>query len=449
MSVLDILKKENSSIGVFGLGKSNLGILDYLKRKNFNFKLTVRSDKPIDTIPTEAARVLAGNNALLDINEDVLFLSPSVRRDREEITKAIKRGTVISSDAELFFESTETEHICITGSDGKSTTTRLISDVLSASGISAVPAGNYGQSLCSLIDTKNVPVVELSSFQLNYFTPSVFRAVITNITPNHLNWHLSLEEYVKAKMNVTKKAKAIIYDSDCDLIDNELKETYAFSKTSLSESYESLKAQGGAENYVTFKNGIIYANGSPFIDITNAKKKEPYTVRNFLLATAATLDICKADRIEKALLSFSGLPHRAELVLSSGGVEYINSSIDSSPERTLKTLSAISGSIIVIIGGMGKGLSLDGLADALPYLTRGAVLLGEVGDALANILSSKSKGYNFLVATDMRDAVIKAREMVEEPSSVVLSPAATSFDRYKNFEERGNDFKRIVLSLHA
>ena len=443
-----LLGKRNLSIGVLGLGKSNEGVIQYLRKKNPNLKITVRSDNCIDASRLKPTAVFSGEDVLKDITEDALFLSPSAKRNKPELLEAEKNGVIISSDAEMFFELTDTLPICVTGSDGKSTTARLISDVLNASGTKALPCGNFGKSLSSLLDTDVFPIVELSSFQLNSFSPRSSRALITNITPNHLDWHSTFEDYVSAKMNITKNAEKIIFDADCETLRQMLKSKNVFSKTSLTDSYEKLKAIGGAENYVTYKNGIIYINGSSFADVTSAKKREPYTIRNFLLTAAATFDIASRENIEKVLNSFPGLPHRSECFFDCGGIKFLDSSIDSSPERTIKTLSALDGSVIAIIGGKGKNLPLDTLADILPSLCEGAVLLGDVGQKLSHILVSKAPSFKFDTANGMKNAVIKAIQYAKSPSTIILSPAATSFDLYKNFEERGNDFKNIVLSLY-
>ena len=250
-------------------------------------------------------------------------------------------------------------------------------------------------------------------------------------------------------MNAVKNADKVIFDADCRLLDDRFKTTEVFAKTSLDSSYESLKSKGGARNYVTLVNSTVYINGSPTLSLAKAKKKESYTLRNFLLATATCFDICSSNEIESALTSFTGLPHRAETFFEKDGIRYVDSSIDSSPERTLKTLSAISGDVVAIIGGLGKGLPTDNLVRALPTLTKGAVLLGEVGGSLYEALRKDAEDYRCLMAADMHDAVMKAHSLTSPSSTVILSPAATSFDRYKNFEERGNDFKSIVLSLFA
>ena len=408
--------------------------------------LTLRSDKIAD-IPRNLnpSRIFFGKGALSDINEDVIFLSPSVRRDRHELLEAVGCGTLLSSDAELFFSLFQGDVFCVTGSDGKSTATYLISDILKRSGFDSVPAGNYGRSLSELIGSDIIPVAELSSFQLSYLKPKSRRAVITNITPNHLNWHSSFEEYVNAKKNILPYAKEAVIDCGCEISRHAIQGRKAFAAISAIEDFCSVRQSVCAENYLTLDNSAILLNGKPYIDISGAKRREWYNTKNFMLAIGATLDAADKKAQLSAINEFSGLPHRAETVICIDGIKYIDSSIDSSPERTIKTLSSLCGKTAVIIGGLGKGLSLLSLARELPRLTVGAVLCGEVGASLAEILKKENSEYQFTTADDMEAAVQKAEAMLSCGGNLILSPAATSFDKYENFAERGDDIKRIVL----
>ena len=428
-------------VGLVGLGKSNLGVIEFLLNRKIEFDLTLRSDKEIP-LEIEADRIFIGADAYRDIDEDILFLSPSVRRDHPRIADGIKRGVCISSDTELFFSLAKERIFAITGSDGKSTTTHLIADMLTASGTKAVPAGNYGKSLLSVMGRYDAVSAELSSFQLMYCLPSSYRAIITNITPNHLNWHKSLDEYIGAKLNVIKHTDGYVADFDSELLSPILHTEMPFALISLAFGYRELKALVRAENYLTFANDTVYLNGEPYFSTDGALRREPYNLRNFMIAAGATLGIATKENIESSIANFSGLPHRAEIVTTHGGVTYINSSIDSSPERTLKTLRALKGRVAVIICGKGKNLSLTALAEELPTLTVGAVLMGDIGEELAALLNSE---YTTIKEKSMERAVAAATELLKGSGTVILSPAATSFDKYENFEERGRDFSAAVL----
>lgn len=445
--MVDILRlqERRPRIGLFGLGKSNLGVLELLRSSIPCFELTLRSDKSI-TSDINADRIYTGKSAYREINEDVLFLSPSVRRDRPELTAAQKRGTVLTSDAELFFSLFGGRVYAVTGSDGKSTTTYLISEMLKASGISAVPAGNFGRSLSSLAKSDETVVAELSSFQLQYLTPRSHSAVITNVTPNHLNWHTSIAEYTNAKLNILKNAERVTVDYDSELLREALPKERLFAAVSSERDYGELKKAVDAENYLTVRESTVYLNGSPYFSTLDAIRRESYNVKNYMLAAAATLGAVAPQAVTAVLRDFRGLAHRAEQVASSQGFTYINSSIDSTPERTLKTLRALSGKTAVIICGMSKGLALDRLANELPSLTSGAVLMGDIGRGIYAILTDKARDYSFGYAENMRDAIALAESYLPSGGNVVLSPAGTSFDKYENFEMRGEDFRRSVLS---
>lgn len=438
------------NIGIFGIGKSNLGVLKYIRSRYSDVKLTLRSDVPLsDSVISSLSpeRVFIGERAILSISEDVLFLSPTVRRDRPEIAAAEARGVKLSSDAELFFENYSGKRFCVTGSDGKSTCTYLVASMLSYSGCNSTPAGNYGKSLAELLLADTVPIAELSSFQLMYTAPTSDSALITNITPNHLNWHSDIDEYMMAKRNLALNAKRITTDADSPLSLMALSQLPLFCVVSSVYSYHELICRVKSENYITKKGTVIYLNGEPYFNLDRVQRKEDYNVKNYMLASGMLLDFCPPDSIRQAINAFNGLPHRAELVADSDGIRYLNSSIDSTPDRTLQTLSSLSGSTAVIICGLGKKLSLDMLAEKLPLLTCGAVLMGELGREVGDILSKSNVQYAFTYAESMDEAIKKAQKLVTGGGNIILSPAGTSFDKYKNFEERGEDFKNRVLKL--
>lgn len=435
--------------GFFGIGNSNLGVYAYLSKKGELGSITLRSDTDIpDSAARElcAERIFTGKSALEEIDEDVIFLSPSVRRDREPLRLAEKRGVKLSSDLELFLERRGYLDYAITGSDGKSTTTYLIAKMLTESGTPARPTGNYGVALSSVIDTESVTVAELSSFQLNFVCPTVRTAVITGITPNHLNWHTSLDEYVAAKRSVTDKAERLVADADSELIQPIIQSRKPFAAVSTALQYSELSTHVESEHYLTYRCGVIYLDSMPFADLCGAVRHERYNVKNYMLAIGATLGRVSHDAILKTVTEFSGLPHRAQLVRELDGIRYYDSSIDSTPERTLATLGGIHGKNAVIIAGRRKKLSLFKLAESLPSMTVGCVLMGQIGAELAPLLSHQP-GYRYVFASDMQEAILSARKLLGTGGNVILSPAGTSFDVYKNFEERGRAFASAVMKL--
>ena len=436
--------------GIVGVGKSNCGIVQYLRRIGMKFYLTVRSEVAISDEALKvlgAERVLVGKSQLSDIDEDILFLSPTVHRDAKELIVAKKRGVILSSDAELFFDNHKGKKITVTGSDGKSSCTYLIASMLKSFGTDAFPCGNFGVSLSSVIDTKGIPVVELSSFQLNHLSPKSDYALLTNVTPNHIDWHGSLDSYVSAKKNLFYRAENITADCDTPLTMKMLRGKKLFCAVSTNYGYGALKAFVDAKNYLTLNESTVLLNGYPYFDTKRALRRESYNIKNYMLAAGTVLNLCNASAITEAIEAFRGLPHRAEYIRTVDGIKYYDSSIDSTPERTIKTLSALKQPTAVILCGKSKGLSYDDLARRLPSLTCGAVLMGEVGEQLAKKLSEYHPKYLYKTASDMTDAVNQASKLVKSGGYVALSPSGTSFDAYKNFEERGEAFQKAVLEL--
>lgn len=435
-------------VGIFGVGKSNVGVIDFLRRRGYDFSLTVRSDKiPENYVGLRAQRCFFGERAYLDIDEDILFLSPSVRRDRGELICAAARGCLLFSDAELYFALSGNRTYAVSGSDGKSTTTYLIASMLRHSGVDALPCGNFGISLSSLIDTESVAVAELSSFQLNYCIPKSRRAVLTPICENHLDWHRGFQEYLKAKSNITTLTEGLVIDYDSEWVRHITRPSPIFCAVSAALPYEELCYAVRAENYMTLVGEDILLNGKRYVSLASARRRESYNVKNYMLASAALISDISPEAAEAAIADFRGLLHRAERVRTLRGITFINSSIDSTPERTLNTLRSLEGKVVPIIGGRGKGLSLAALAEALPTLTVGACLMGEVGEELSRLLTKTGVPYPKIKASSMDAAIRTAMALLGGTGTVILSPAATSFDRYKSFEERGEDFKRAVLSL--
>ena len=446
---MSIGDKQINSVGLFGIGKSNLGVIDYLKRKYPGLTVTVRCDSEPDSrllSTINADRILIGADAHRDINEDALFLSPSIRRDLPALICAKNAGVRLCSDAELFFDEVKRDVYGVTGSDGKSSCTYLLSRMLDKSAIPSLPCGNFGVSLSTLIDSQITPVAELSSFQLMYIKPKLRRAIITNITKNHLNWHKSYGEYINAKLNIAENTDELVADADSQDLMGAIRKRTLFCAVSTRQDYASLKSAVKALHYITCSGDDVILDGGFFFSIRNAIRKEDYNRKNYLLSAGAALEICDSKAIAAAVTGFRGLPHRAELVAENGKIRYVNSSIDSSPQRTASTLSSFSGDVAVLIGGLSKNLALDPLLNCLFERAVGAVLSGPVGYELFDRIKADKRYRNFKIAfsSDMSNAIMLAENMLTRGGTVLLSPAATSFDRYSNFEERGEDFRLAV-----
>ena len=367
---------------------------------------------------------------------------------------------------ELFFKLTKSNIIAVTGSDGKTTTTTLTHLFLSKQlerhgGARAYVGGNIGAPLLPKYEEmteRDYAVLELSSFQLMTMGKAPSRAAITNVTTNHLNWHADMDEYIRAKRNVFGEETLLVLNAENDItrdIANERgRDMILFSskKASFDEIVSSAMKNVSA---VFLRNGkLVYSDGSTediILDASEIKLAGIHNVENYMTAIALTWGLVDKDIYAEVASSFGGVEHRLEFVREYMGVKYYNSSIDSSPTRTSAALSAIKTPKIVICGGYDKNIPFEPLADALCENAKCAVLTGAAAMKIKNALLSCPKyspeNLKIVEEDDFDDAVLTARDCAESGDTVLLSPACASFDRFSNFEERGNHFKKLVLSF--
>ncbi len=401
-----------------------------------------------------------------DLDSDYIFRSPAFRPDIPEISNAVKGGAVLSSEMELFFELCPCKIIGITGSDGKTTTTTLthlfLEEEFKNSSRRAYIGGNIGAPLLPLVfemGEEDVAVVELSSFQLQTMGLSPTRALITNITPNHLNWHTDMEEYIAAKCNIYKGcAESFVANAEND-ITRALADKCALPITYFSSkrgSYADIVPEGKTDCKAIYEcDGVIVIDdGSSVREILKTDDiilPGRHNVENYMSAIALTDGLVSTEAVEKIAKSFKGVEHRLEFVREVGGVKYYNSSIDSSPTRTSAALGALTTPPVIICGGSEKGVPFDTLARDLCTRTRAVILTGQ---SAPNILAEIEKcplydGEKLTVKhiPDFDNAVLAARDIAVSGDIVLLSPACASFDRFRDFAERGNYFKGIVNRL--
>ncbi len=434
-------------IGFFGLGKSNISLLRTLPLRELD--ITLRSEKNIDPtlLPNgiEISRILTGEHAFSEMDEELLVLSPSVRRDRPELLAARIKGTRFTSDPEMFFEAYNGGKLfAISGSDGKSTTAALTGSLLSENHKASV-IGNIGKPMLeSLNDSAKMYVAELSSFTLNYAQPRSYRAAVTNITPNHLNWHSSYEEYKEAKLSLLKSSDEAVISADDKELSEYSESNEVFAITSITKSFKELKNSAKCQVYVTSEGGFVKRNGDILFPVSEIRRCENHNIKNLLCAIAMADGYAEPEHILSVARTFSGLPHRCELVLTKKCVDYINSSIDTTPARTARTLESLQKKAVLILGGRGKGLAYEEL---IPYVSKYCshiVITGEDSDKMYRALSKAS---GCTVAADFVTAVRLAAEIAKSGEAVLLSPAATSFDFFSGFEERGEKFKKTVTDM--
>ncbi len=442
--------KRISRVGLYGFGRSNRAVMSYLERRYGDLSFVLRADRPVELSDAEAAPFCEcrfSDAAMTDFREDLLILSPAIRPDREEFLSARSRGVLFSADADLFFKEFRGRIFAVSGSDGKSTTTTLASLLLS-SGKQRIPAiGNIGAPMTPWLD-RDIPyaAVELSSFQLFSSDLGAYRALITNVTPNHLDWHSSLDEYIHTKEKLFALAKERVVNLDCPFSRQLLVKYGAAASYSIYLNSREQRALCDCDT-VSLEDGFICVNGEEILHTGAVKCNSRHNIHNLLGAIALTLGYSSKERICEVASEFAGLPHRCELVGCFGGIRYINSSIDSTPQRTITTLGGFEQGVTVILGGRSKGLDYLPLARLLCERGDRAVLTGETGRLLADMLSELG-GCDGEYFPRFEDAVRFAATTAKSGDTVILSPASTSFDSFSSYEERGNRFKDIIRNIY-
>ncbi len=439
--------RDVKKIGFFGLGKSNLSIIRRLPN-NLEIILRSESEIPRSDIPKgiKISKIYEGNRAFLDFSEEILFLSPSVRRERAEFDSAREKGVRFCSDFEVFLRENRRKIIAVSGSDGKSTTTTITAMLLSEDGKKTEPFGNIGKPFCEEINRKRgYSVLELSSFQLHYDRPRAFRAAITNITENHLNWHKDFEEYKAAKLSLLENSEFSVINADDRILSDFAKSKSIFAVTSYEKSLSELSKEIKAELYFTKEGGKILRNGEPILSLSEICRKEEHNIKNFLTAIALCDGLTDYEKIRSVAREFSGLAHRCELFFESGGIKYINSSIDTSPDRTLATLKSLPSPIILILGGRSKCGGYSKLRDILKAKVSLAILTGENRKEIAEEIRG---GCLTCEIESFEDATLYAAAVAKAGDRVLLSPASVSYDSFASFEKRGEKFKEIIFDFY-
>ena len=467
-------KFSDKNIILLGFGVSNVPVAREFVRAGLGRSVIVRDMKSFDDLG-DAARELAKagvrfecgieptKNFSCDTSRAVIFRSPGIRPDAGDLTPAIESGAILTSEVEFFCEHTPALIIAITGSDGKTTTSTLTSLILREGykGGDVYLGGNIGTPLFPLLDEigeKDVCVLELSSFQLMTMDSRATNAAITNITPNHLNWHIDMNEYAEAKYKIcgSKTSRLVLNATDnyCRELAGKT-DTLKFLFSAYRDSFESLCGDINGDAIFLRDGKIILSDGKAeevLLSASDIKLPGVHNIENYMTAIALTYGIVEKDAVVRVAKTFGGVEHRLELVREKDGVKYYNSSIDSSPTRTIAALSTFSNKPTLIIGGRGKKTPYDGLAREL-YLRAGAVILtGETADEVSEALASVASEYpdselKILREEDFAACIKLAESITPSGSAVVLSPAATSFDKFKNFAERGEVFKTLVKNL--
>ncbi len=450
---------KNKKVAIIGLGVSNSPLIDYMYKINAN--ITVFNNKTEDKIDKSILQKIEqykiekhfGENYLSNLKDfDIIFKSPSVRPDLPEIQEEVKKGAKLTSEIELVIELSPCKTIAVTGSDGKTTTTSLIYEILKNK-YKCFLGGNIGIPLFTKIQEikpEDIVVLELSSFQLMTMKKSPDIAVVTNITPNHLDIHKSYQEYIEAKTNIFKNQ-----NEDNKLVlnyDNEI--TKEFSKQAPGKVvFFSSKEK--------LENGVIYDDGTVKIvedglrrhvlKLKDTKLRGKHNAENICAAIAATNGLVDIETQIKAITNFEGVAHRIEFVREINGSKWYNDSIASSPTRTIAGLNSFEEEIILIAGGYDKHLDYEPIAEPILNKVKTLILMGQTAEKIFGVVKQKkeeqNKQINIYKVKTLEEAIEKAKENAKPNQVVLFSPASASFDMFKNFEERGNKFKELVKKL--
>lgn len=445
-------------IGVIGLGVSNTPLVRLLLANGCD--VTVCDRRSVHALGEIGAEVIAkggklslGDDYLEHLDFDVIFRTPGVLPNVPQLAAALERGAVLTSEMEAFCALCPCKIIAITGSDGKTTTSTVTAEILKAAGYTVHLGGNIGTPLfCRVpeIQPDDIAVLELSSFQLHSMHCAPDVAIITNISPNHLDVHPDFGDYVSAKQNIYRNQKA----SGCLILNAGDAHSAAFAADAPG-TVRYFSSRGPVENGVYCENGHICRayNGTikKIMDTADIRIPGMHNVENYMAAFAA-LDgmVSHADCVSVAK-TFPGVPHRMEFIRELHGIRFMNDSIASSPTRAIAGLHALPKPPIMLLGGHDKHIPFDELGDEICLHAKAAVLCGETAEPIAAAIR-ESAHYDAeklptVLVDDFREAVETAYRLAEPGDIVTLSPACSSFDKFKNFEERGNTFRAIVETL--
>ena len=450
---------KNKKVAIIGLGVSNEPLIDYLY--NLKASITVFDKREEDKIDKNILKKIEkyniskqfGENYLSNLKDfDIIFKSPSCRPDIPEIKQEVKKGAKLTSEIELVLELAPCKIIAVTGSDGKTTTTSLIYEILKNK-YKCYLGGNIGIPLFTKISEmkpEDIIVLELSSFQLMTIKTSPNIAVITNVTPNHLDIHKTYNEYIEAKANIFKNQK----EEDTLVLNYDNEITRNFSKIAPGKViYFSSKEK--IENGIIYDDGIIKSCEDGLrrhiLKLKDTNLRGTHNAENICAAIAATKGLVEIEDQVKAIKSFKGVPHRLEFVRELNGNKWYNDSIATSPTRTIAGLNSFDEEIVLIAGGYDKHLDYEPIAEPILNKVKTLILTGQTAEKIFGAVKQKkeeqNKSIDIYKVNNLEEAVQKAKEQAKPNQIILFSPASASFDSFKNFEERGEKFKELVRKL--
>ena len=447
-------------VAIIGLGVSNIPLLDYLY--NNNARVTVFDDKEIDQIPKDVMNKVTkysfsfsfGKNSLSKlVGFDLIFRSPSCLPTNPALSAEAERGAIVTTEIEMLMKICPSKIIGVTGSDGKTTTTSLIYNILKSAGYNCFLGGNIGFPLFTRLNEikpEDIVILELSSFQLMGMDISPQISVITNITPNHLNVHKDYQEYINAKKNIFK-----FQDNNGLLItnfDNEV--TKEISKEANGKVIYFSSKQKLDDGYIVDDDVIKECNDKirkHILNVKDVKLRGVHNYENICTALAATSTLVDLDVAVEAIKDFESVEHRIEFVRELYGVKWYNDSSSSSPTRTISGINSFEEDIILIAGGYDKNLDYKPLAKPIVDKVKTLILLGQTSgkifDVVEEEMEKQNKKISVYMCNNLKDTVDLAKKYAKSGQIVLFSPASASFDMFKNFADRGEQFKKLVEKL--
>ena len=447
-------------VAIIGLGVSNLPLLDYLYEKKS--QVTVFDERTIDEISKDIIDKITtygfefsfGKNCLEKLKGfSIIFRSPSCLPTKPELQEEARKGAIVTTEVEMLMEMCPCKIIGVTGSDGKTTTTSMINAILQKAGFNTFLGGNIGTPLFTKlpeIKPDDIVVLELSSFQLMNMQISPDIAVITNITPNHLNIHKDYDEYIESKKNIFKNQNEngiLILNYDNDITRNCNKEAngkviFFSSKTKLDNGFivdEDIikECDEKVRKHILNINEVILRGNHNF--------------QNIATALAATKSLVDTDIAVEAIKEFKPVEHRIEFIREIDGVKWYNDSASSSPTRTLSGINAFKENIILIAGGYDKNLEYEPLAKPILDKVSTLILIGQTAEKIFDVVKTESeeqnKNININICDSLEQTIDVAKKSAKKGDVVLFSPASASFDMFKNFADRGEKFKNLVTNI--
>lgn len=446
---------KGKNVAVVGIGVSNIPLIRFLVKLGavvtaFDQKTREELGEIADEFDNLSVSLELGEGYLDRLTGvDVVFKTPSMRIDSEALVRAKNEGAYITSEMEEFVRYCKGKVFGVTGSDGKTTTTTIISKLLSEAGYKTWVGGNIGTPLFANVEEINeedMVVLELSSFQLMTMNLPIEVALVTNLAPNHLDMHKDMQEYIDSKKNIflyQDKRGVLVLNRENEITHSFVEE----AKGKVLEFSSKREIKDGAY----FKDNILFLNEEEVCNKDDIVIKGMHNIENYLAAFLAVKDDVSISVMKKVAQTFTGVEHRCELVREVDGVKYYNDSIASSPTRTLAGLFAFDRRVILIAGGYDKQIPFEPLAEeGHPYIKH-LILLGDTKEQIKKsfdkLKEEKGIDTSIVLVNTLEEAVEKARELSEEGDVVTLSPACASFDMFPNFAVRGNKFKEIVNKL--